>query len=76
MNLSLDNYLCILQQQLIDVSGAELGQFAVVTKDDNSNLGICEGGQLICLLEQTRFAFEVRDLAIAALCVRCQREEL
>lgn len=42
----------------MDVARRELVKLLVLPKDDNGNLDRTEDGQLICLLEQSTFAFQ------------------
>lgn len=48
----------VFLKRFMDVARRELVKLLVLPKDDNGNLDRTEDGQLICLLEQSTFAFQ------------------
>lgn len=59
--------LGIAQEVKVDIGRAELGKFAVVAKDDDGDLRVCQDGEFMRLFEETGFALEIGDGSIAIL---------
>lgn len=57
----------VAQQKEINVGRAELGEFAIVAKDDDCDLRVGQDSQLVRFLEEAGFALEVSDGSVAIL---------
>ena len=57
----------VAQEEEVDVGGAELGELAIVAKDDDGHLRIGQDGEFVRLFEETGFALEIGDRAVAIL---------
>lgn len=59
--------LVIAIQYIANVAGAELVQFLVLVDDDDCDLDVAQDAQLVGFLEESTFAFQKGDRAIAVI---------